>query len=747
MIENSLDAGSTSIQILVKDGGLKLLQIQDNGHGIEKDDLPLVCERFATSKLKQYEDLESIATYGFRGEALASISYVAHVTLTTKTAASPCAWRASYSDGKMVPPKPGSSADPKPCAGNNGTQIMVEDLFYNVVTRRKALKSPADEYNRILDVVQRYAIHNSSVSFSCKKQGSNTADVHTLVSSTTLDNIRTVFGAAIAKELLSLAHTDDNLKFNLSGYISNANFNTKKMTFLLFINRRYDDLFPLAAELHIHSVFVSSDRSVDSSNLKRAIEGIYTTYLPKGTHPFVYMSLGLAPHNVDVNVHPTKQEVHFLNEDKVIGSVCAAIQNCLASANQSRTFYTQTFLPGAAPPSIPDMLKPKTPGQGKAPEHKLVRTDSRARTLDAFITPSQQASSQPYHQRVTDSANEQRKRLRPAGDEADGPEESNLPIAKRDKGKGRIIEANDEDVVMVDEEQTGDDMLIDTQPSRSNGMREYIEVRLGSVLDLRQEVRDASHSGLTSLFREHTFVGFVDDNLALVQYQTKLYMVNTIELSKELFYQLALKGFSNFGFIHLSHPAPIYDLVMTALEEEDLSEWGEGMPSKEVIAKQIVAQLIQRSEMLLEYFSMTITPDGEVQTLPIMLRGYLPNWSKLPLFLLKLGSEVEWDTEMDCFRTFSRELADFYAVEPPIIEDEKDQDTEAMHEEGGAGNLEDAEASKPEHKETTEYRHMIEHIIFPAFRAHLMTPTSVATNGTVLQLANLPDLYRVFERC
>ncbi len=162
----------------VKDGGLKLLQIQDDGCGIRLDDMPLVCERFATSKLAAFEDLAAISTYGFRGEALASISHVAHVTITTRTADAPCAYRcarghallffplsprpcthaptrapvsrhsASYSDGKLL-------GEPTPQAGNPGTQIQATDLFYNTPTRRKALRNASEEHQALARIVTK----------------------------------------------------------------------------------------------------------------------------------------------------------------------------------------------------------------------------------------------------------------------------------------------------------------------------------------------------------------------------------------------------------------------------------------------------------------------------------------------------------------------------------------------------------------------------------------------------------------
>jgi DNA mismatch repair protein MLH1 len=231
--------------------------------------------------------LNKIATYGFRGEALASISHVAHVTITTRTADSPCAFRAHYSDGKLVSPKPGVSCDPKPCAGNQGTQISFEDLFYNMPTRRGAMRSGSEEHARIADIVTKYAIHNAGVSFTLKKQTETVADVRTNSSASVVDNIRTLYGANIARELLAVDIHDSKLSFQLHGQVTNANFSTKKCIFLLFINHRL----------------------VDCTALRRAVDTIYAAYLPKNSHPFVYMSLEVAPANIDVNVHPTKREV------------------------------------------------------------------------------------------------------------------------------------------------------------------------------------------------------------------------------------------------------------------------------------------------------------------------------------------------------------------------------------------------------------------------------------------------------
>ncbi|RIA81792.1 DNA mismatch repair protein Mlh1 [Glomus cerebriforme] len=672
LLENSLDAGASNIQITIKDGGLKLLQILDNGHGIRREDMAIVCERFTTSKLKNFEDLSNINTYGFRGEALASISHVAHVTITTKTADSNCAYRACYSDGKLVPAKPGASAEPKACAGNTGTQITVEDLFYNVPTRRKALRNPSDEYNRILDVVNRYAIHNSGVSITCKKQGSNQSEVNTLSTAPILDNIRQIYGST-ASELLELSKSFRKLEFEVHGYISNANYNLKKMIFLLFINHR----------------------AVENASLKKTIESIYTTYLPKNTHPFVYLSLEISPQNVDVNVHPTKREVRFLNEDEVVTAIGDTIQERLASANNSRAFLTQVL------------------------NYKLVRTDSQAQTLDSFWNPDNAFNKQP-------------------------------------KDNSRNLSNS----------------LINNNVRSSNlkRKRERFDVRLTSILTLRKRLKEVEHKGLTELLANHTFVGCVDDSLtlALVQHQTKLYMINYNVLSEELFYQLALFEFHNFGFIHLSVPAPIRELTIFALESCDHYE-SEDLKPKEEISQIIVDQLIARKEMLLEYFSITITENGELATLPLMLKGYAPNLDKLPTFLLRLGTEVDWETEIGCFETLSRELGLFYAPEPPnfsnistsIDDNQFDNsmdicDTSNVNKDNSLSSSKGKSLEKETNSTFTEqqkkaeiarYKWQIEHLIFPTLKSQFIAPKSIAENGHVLQIANLPDLYRIFERC
>ncbi|XP_014663544.1 PREDICTED: DNA mismatch repair protein Mlh1-like isoform X2 [Priapulus caudatus] len=552
MIENSLDAKSTNIQLTVKQGGLKLLQIQDNGTGIRKEDFGIVCERFTTSKLTKFEDLSEIATYGFRGEALASITHVAHVTITSKTADSKCAYKATYNDGKPTGPM-------KPCAGNQGTMITVEDLFYNMDVRRKAFKNHSEEHAKIADVVQKYAIHNAKVGFTLKKFGESSADIRTPPNSTVTDNIRLTYGSTVARELLPISHEDKTFAFKLTGQISSASYSLKKSIFLIFINHRL----------------------VDCSTLRKAIEGVYTSYLPKNMHPFLYLSLEVAARNVDVNVHPTKHEVHFLHEDAIAESIQRAVDATLLSSDSSRTFYAQAYLPGVAAPvsevitEISDKSSSKSSVSTSKPyAHQMVRTDNREQKLDAFLQPKPPAATV-------------------------------------------LVNA-------VDVSPHGDSARVDTQHSSTSGNETgRRQVKLTSVLILQEVLKTKAHSGLREVFQNHKFVGCVNRKRALVQHNTKLYLVNTTVLSKELFYQLMLYEFGNFGMIKLSNPAPIYELAMLALDSEE-SGWSETDGSKEELARYVVDFLSSQSEMLLDYFSIHIE-NGELCTLPLLLEPYFPS--------------------------------------------------------------------------------------------------------------------------
>lgn len=675
LMENAVDAGSTSLEVLVKDGGLKLLQITDNGHGIDKEDLPILCERFTTSKLKNFEDLGNISTYGFRGEALASISHIAHLTVTTKTKDSSCAWRAHYDGGKLSPAKPGQSPDPKPTAGRGGTQISVEDLFYNVPTRRRAFRSPSDEYNKIIDMVGRYAIHCAGVAFSCKKHGDSGTSISVQSQATTLDRIRQIHGGNVANELIQFSAVDDRWGFKASGWATNANYHIKKTTLLLFIN----------------------NRSVESSNIKKAVEQTYSAFLPKSGHPFVYLSLEIDPQRVDVNVHPTKREVNFLNEDEIIQCVCENIREKLAAVDTSRTFMTQTLLPGTILPSgtSQDADEPSSKGpttSRKTParpyENNLVRTDASLRKITSMFptaggTPGSAAT---------------------AGGSAAG---------------------------------------INPEPEYEVTDRESVYCRLTSVRNLRTAVRDDMHHELTEIIANHTFVGVVDEKrrLAAIQGGVKLFLIDYGRACFEYFYQVGLTDFGNFGVIKFQPALNLHEVLRIAAEQEKSAE-EEAMSVDDnddddfdvaEVAERVAEQLIERREMLLEYFSLEVSPAGELLSIPLLIKGYTPSMAKLPQFLLRLGPYVDWTDEEPCFESFLKELATFYVPEqlPPLPGNDQAQEED----------IPDEIKARRAH-----VRRAIEHVFFPAFKARLVA-TKTFMKGGVLELADLKGLYRVFERC
>ncbi|XP_037382139.1 DNA mismatch repair protein Mlh1 isoform X2 [Talpa occidentalis] len=723
MIENCLDAKSTSIQVVVKEGGLKLIQIQDNGTGIRKEDLDIVCERFTTSKLQSFEDLSHISTYGFRGEALASISHVAHVTITTKTVDGKCAYRANYSDGKLKAP-------PKPCAGNQGTQITVEDLFYNISTRRKALKNPSEEYGKILEVVGRYSIHNSGISFSVKKQGETVADVRTLPNATTVDNIRSIFGNAVSRELIEVGCEDKTLAFKMSGYISNANYSVKKCIFLLFINHRL----------------------VESTSLRKAIETVYAAYLPKNTHPFLYLSLEISPQNVDVNVHPTKHEVHFLHEDSILERVQQHIESKLLGSNSSRMYFTQTLLPGLAGPSgeVVKSTAPVNPastsGSGdKVYAYQMVRTDSREQKLDAFLQPVSKApSSQPQNIAPEDRADAPGRAMQqdeemlelpaPAevaaknqGSEGDATKETSETSEKSGSpsslGNPRKRQREGSDVEMV-EDESRKEMTAACTPRRRI-------INLTSVLSLQEEINQRGHETLREMLHNHSFVGCVNPQWALAQHQTKLYLLNTTKLSEELFYQILIYDFANFGVLKLSEPAPLFDLAMLALDSPE-SGWTEEDGPKEGLAEYIVEFLKKKAEMLADYFSLEIDGEGNLIGLPLLIDNYVPPLEGLPIFILRLATEVNWDEEKECFESLSKECAMFYSIRKQYISEESTLTSQQSEMPGST--------PKP-------WKWTVEHVVYKALRSHLLPPNHFTEDGNILQLANLPDLYKVFERC
>ena len=296
LIENSLDAGARHITIEIGRGGKKLIRVIDDGSGMSREDAQLALQRHATNKIRKLEDLQSIRTLGFRGEALPSIAAVANLTLLTRGEESPV--------GCQVKVK-GNSFEVLEAGCPPGTTVTVEDLFFNVPARLKFLKTDSTESSQITRVVQNFALSHPEVSFELKEDGR-----HIMKSlprgQTLLERIASLYGSKMVEGLVPLRFENKFLK--ISGFVTKPEIS--------YTNRQHQFLFV-------------NKRSISSRVIGHAIWEGYKDFLSPSRHAGVFLSMEIEPVLVDVNVHPTKREVRFINEPTVHTIVMHTIKKSL----------------------------------------------------------------------------------------------------------------------------------------------------------------------------------------------------------------------------------------------------------------------------------------------------------------------------------------------------------------------------------------------------------------------------------
>ncbi len=297
LIENSIDAGATRIELSVIDGGKTLIQITDNGSGMTEKDAHLCFERHATSKIFRFDDLITVNTFGFRGEALASVCGVAKVTLTTKMQHSLEGISLQIEEGKVLKSTIVSAVV--------GTTIVVKDLFYNIPVRKKFLKTTATEWNQIIALFKAFCVSYRSIHFLLlhnEIQVYNCPPVELLS-----QRIHQLFDQSINSHQLELSSTTQK-DMVIEGIISNPHYS------------RYDrsGLF-----------FFVNNRLVKNYQLARAVMKGYAGVLPSDKYPFAIIQLTIDPHQIDINIHPKKEEVLFLHPHLVQDAVTKAVKNTL----------------------------------------------------------------------------------------------------------------------------------------------------------------------------------------------------------------------------------------------------------------------------------------------------------------------------------------------------------------------------------------------------------------------------------
>lgn len=384
LLENALDAGSSAIQIQLEEGGVKLIRVSDDGCGIARDELALALTRHATSKIATLDDLERVATLGFRGEALASVASVARLTLTSRQQGASHAWRLSAEPG----------AAPEPAALGAGTVVEMRDLYYNTPARRKFLKSEATEFAHCADAVKRIALAHPAVAFTLSHNGR--VSLH-LAKTDARGRAGAILGDDFLAESRSVEtgearrHTEGEQGHGLRVFghcATPAHSRTRSDAQYCYVNGRF----------------------VRDKLLSHALREAYQDMLHGSRYPAYCIFLEIDPANIDVNVHPAKTEVRFRDGRAVHQFVFHAVQRTLSSplagaSDEAASAFGFTLPASSSNPQRPSFAPPRTGEPSWAPRQESLRVSEPAMaTYFAFAEKAQPAATRtPFLEPATPS--------------------------------------------------------------------------------------------------------------------------------------------------------------------------------------------------------------------------------------------------------------------------------------------------------------------------------------------------------
>ena len=511
LVENAIDAGATHVTIEIEEGGISLIRITDDGSGIMKEDIRNAFLRHSTSKIRNVEDLLHITSLGFRGEALSSIAAVTKVEVITKTKEAILGTRYVIEGGQELSLDEAGSSD--------GTTFIIRQLFYNVPARRKFLKTAMTEAGHVQDLLIRLALSHPEVAF--RFLNNNQEKLRTSGSGKLKDVIYNIYGRDVASNLLELDYRQGGI--HITGYLGkplitrgNRNFET------FFVNGRY----------------------VKSTMISRAVEDAYKDFMMQHKFPFVVLHFQVDTETVDVNVHPTKMELRFQNQQEVYKTVFEAIHRQLLEPE----LIPQVEVP--EPLTSPVQEKKKTP----SPDLKLVRraipSDSKEAAVSIATTPIDSAA-QTVPEPVKEEPHNEDYFIRKMRERVMSYHNRNSSAEVKDQKKIFRSEEQKKRIQTSVHEATTykiNETPVVQKPEQLNLFEEKL---------LKREVR-----------AEYRLIGQVFDTYWLVQFQDNLYIIDQHAAHERVLYERTLKEMKNREFTSQYLSPPI--ILTLSMQEAEL---------------------------------------------------------------------------------------------------------------------------------------------------------------------------------